>query len=523
MSQNNKSNNYQYNSCVSKGICSINPKTYALQAVLIEFLKNIAKYSLEIFKHKEINSNTKNILLNILPLAISNAELDETSFIIALNDLKKCLFDLIKLYNSTCTETAFVENILGLDVFSKTTDLIKSIKFGEILINDFQKSFSLEIRDLHKLILIILKSVSINLSDIESFDETFDDAYIIILQALNHLLKKDIQINDLKYFMNNLAKTDCLMMLKLRRIQENTYGKQEKTTVSFSTYPSKAALVVGNNIKELDRVLEALKNTDIDIYTHDDMMIALTFPFFKQNMQLKGQYGQGTENCLIDFATFPGPIILTKNSLHNIENLYRGRLFTTDYACPKGVIKINNNNFEEVIQSAQNAKGFKRGKQCESIDTGESFENIIACIDEKLNNNSYDKILIIGLEKNSETQKKYFEKLIKYAPENFLIISFFYSQNRPNCLNFQTCYDSFMILKVFEKIKNFDIKICAFLPSCDRYTISQIIYLASNGVKVFVGNCAPIMLNPTFINSLNKIYKINSLSSPREDIEKIIK
>ena len=129
-----------------------------------------------------------------MPLAISNAELDETSFIIALNDLKKCLFDLIKLYNSTCTETAFVENILGLDVFSKTTDLIKSIKFGEILINDFQKSFSLEIRDLHKLILIILKSVSINLSEIESFDETFDDAYIIILQALNHLLKKDIQM-----------------------------------------------------------------------------------------------------------------------------------------------------------------------------------------------------------------------------------------------------------------------------------------------------------------------------------------
>jgi hydroxylamine reductase (hybrid-cluster protein) len=61
------------------------------------------------------------------------------------------------------------------------------------------------------------------------------------------------------------------------------------------------------------------------------MMLAHTFPKFSEYKRLKGQYGQGLENCLLDFATFPGPIILTAHSLHNIENFYRGRLFTTDY------------------------------------------------------------------------------------------------------------------------------------------------------------------------------------------------
>ena len=130
------------------------------------------------------------------------------------------------------------------------------------------------------------------------------------------------------------------------------------------------------NIMELENILEGLKDTDIDVYTHDEMMLAYTFPKFSEYKNLKGQYGCGVENCLLDFATFPGPIILTKNSLHNIENFYRGRLFTTDYTFPKGVIKIDNNNFSEVIKSAKDAKGFKTGKICESVSVGYDIKKI---------------------------------------------------------------------------------------------------------------------------------------------------
>ena len=100
----------------------------------------------------------------------------------------------------------------------------------------------------------------------------------------------------------------------------------------------------------------------------NDMMLAHTFPKFSTYQHLRGQYGQGIENCLLDFATFPGPIILTKHSLHNIENFYRGRLFTTDYtSSPKGIIKIENNDFSDIIDSAKKSKGFKTGKQCETV------------------------------------------------------------------------------------------------------------------------------------------------------------
>ena len=67
-------------------------------------------------------------------------------------------------------------------------------------------------------------------------------------------------------------------MKLLRNKQEERYGKQRVNEVSYSTTPAKAILVVGSNIRELEDVLEAVKNQNIDVYTHDEMMIAHTFP-----------------------------------------------------------------------------------------------------------------------------------------------------------------------------------------------------------------------------------------------------
>ena len=114
------------------------------------------------------------------------------------------------------------------------------------------------------------------------------------------------------------------------------------------------------------------------------MMLANTFPAFKQYKNLKGQYGQGMENCLLDFATFPGPIILTRHSLYNVEHLYRGQLYTTDFAYSKGVIPIKDENYAPVIEASLNSKGFKTGKQCETVSIGYDYDKTIQEIKEKL-------------------------------------------------------------------------------------------------------------------------------------------
>ena len=40
-------------------------------------------------------------------------------------------------------------------------------------------------------------------------------------------------------------------------------------------------------------------------------------------------------------------------------------------------------------------------------------------------------------------------------------------------------------------------------------------------VKVYVGRCAPILLNPTLIETLGKFFSVKTLSSVKKDLETI--
>lgn len=519
----NNSPDFQYDSCISRGICSINPRTYALQAVLVLYLRFITKYALNLLQQGIVDKKAEELILDTITITVSNPEFTENSFASAITMFKEELPIIIKKYNDVCEKEDFANDKIGdVELFRETKTITDSIKYGEQEINKNLEKLSIEVRDLQKIMLIIAKSISINLMDLESFDKNYEKGYVTVLKLINKI-GEDSDVETLKNEIKEASVINNEIMHLVRLAQEERYGKQQEAEVSFTTYPSKAVLVVGSNIRELETVLEALKGKEIDVYTHDDMMLAHNFPKFDEYKHLKGQFGQGIENCLLDFATFPGPIILTKHSLHNIENLFRGLLFTTDITCPKGVIKIENNDFTRVIEAAENARGFKRGRQCETVKIGCNFDETVKKIIEKIEKTNYKQIFLIGLEKDSLEQKAYFDKLIKFAPEDVLIISFSNGIEKENSISINTCYDSYNMLRFYDNLKNFDLPITAFFPKCDRNTISQMIYLSQNEkTKVLVGKCTPIILNPSLMNVLQEMFKINGITSAKKDLEIIL-
>ena len=440
--------NFQYDSCISRGICSLNPKTSALQTVLVLYLRLFAKYAKEI-PIDLISEDAKLCILNTIAIAIYNTDFNENSFINSVNNFRKYLPEIMEEYHKLYPEIDIdAEKSKPLEIFRESSDIIRAIQFGERIFLRGQEKLSAQIRDFYNIMLVIANSISINLLDLKSYNKDFPIGFEAIFNLLSQI---DIQERDFELLKKDIEKAsqiDIELMKLLHQAQEEIYGRQKESEVSFSTTPNKAVLVVGSNIKELENILEAFKDENIDIYTHDEMMLAHTFPEFKKYPNLKGQFGQGIESCLIDFATFPGPIILTKHSLHNIENLYRGRLFTTDENCPQGVIKIKDNNFTQVIESARESKGFKHGKQCETVVVGYDFDEVCAKINEKLAQNKYDYIFLIGLDAYSLEQKVYYEKLTKLAPQNVLIISFSYDFEQENVLNINACFDSYSLLRV---------------------------------------------------------------------------
>ena len=170
----------------------------------------------------------------------------------------------------------------------------------------------------------------------------------------------------LKTQIEKLAVNDIELLKLINSVQIENYGEIGQSEVSYSTRPHKAIMVSGSNLCDFASVLEQTKDEDVDVYTNGNLLVAHLFPHFKEYKNLQGHFGNGITTTILDFATFPGAILLTKNEVQNIEYLYRGRLFTTDEISPKGVSKIENNDFSPLIESAKQAKGFAKGQKRDS-------------------------------------------------------------------------------------------------------------------------------------------------------------
>lgn len=512
----NKNNdfNFQYNSCISKGICSVSPRTSALQNVLVFYLNICAKYCLNLYNPENIDTNIKDFVLDTVVMCVSNPEFNETCFLNTLSEMHS----ILKKLNAAPPKQN--KELQIPDISAIKDNLTEALKFGEEISKRASLKLSNQVRDLYKILLLIAKSICINILDSDSLKINNNKHFFDVLKILNNITLEEKDYSNLIKIAKETAKTDIDIMHNLHSAQENRYGIQGISNVSYTTTPSKAVLVVGSNIRELETILNALSETDIDVYTHDEMMVAHTFPRFKTYQKLKGQYGYGLENCLIDFATFPGPIILTKHSLHNIENFYRGLLFSTEKISYKGVIRIKDDDFSGVINAANEAKGFKTGRICENVNIGYDFEQIKKEISEKLTANNYRKIIIIGLNEYNDESKKYFEELLNNIDKNTLIISFSYKKEGDNFICINACFDSYAVIRIYEFIKDYKIKKYVFMPKCNKKTFSEIIYLKSyTDTSVYIGNCIPIMINPTLKKTLESCFEIKTISSPKSDID----
>lgn len=520
----NYNEDYQYDSCVSQGICSVNPRTSSLQEVLVLYLKLAAYYALKLYQVGHSDERVRNLIMNTISVMVSNFEFSEKDFEALTGGFNEILPDIIKKYKSFCPDEdeTIPEALNSLLKFNQKIDIIKSIQLGEKEFLKKSKDIPSEIRDLYKILFVLAKSICINVLDLETFGVNADEGYLSILKLLNSLNTEEQDAEKIKTSVEEMAMVDDGLMKALNSAREERYGTQKVAEVSYSTVPGKAVLVVGSNIRELEDVLEAVKGKDIDVYTHDEMILANTYPKFGEYPNLKGQYGQGIENCLLDFATFPGPIVLTRHSLYNVEHLYRGLLYTTDFASSKGVIQIKDRDFSGMIEATERARGFKTGKQCESVTIGFDYESVIAKV--KDNIGKFSKLFIIGLGAYTLEQKAYFEKLFSQVPNDVLILSLSYCIPRDNIICLNACFDSYAVTRLTESLnKELSIPVTIFFPKCDRHTISQMVYLTQAvRADIYVGKCTPIMLNPNMINTFQKFFGIKGLSSVKKDLHEIL-
>lgn len=519
------------NECTSRGACSIAPNIASLQELIMYFIKQTAHYIIKLENSGAVNKSIKyNIINDISALVSINEFSEEQLFTLAvknyylLKDTKKAYFELCSNMNIACVE---LKNKVEFD---SSTTLSKAISIGEKIFLQNYTRYTISQKNLTEILYTVIKSTCINLIKLNDFDEFDEEMYQQILHSLDLFNHGKIQCQKIREEIKKLALSDYEARLKISEILINKFGGIEKVQVSHSTRKGKAILVSGNNFLDLKNLLERTKDENIDIYTHSNLMIVHALREFRNYKNLAGHYGDLSENSILDFATFPGSIFLTKNSRKNPEYLYRGRLFSNDYIIQKGVIEIIDNDYSELILSAKEAKGFSKGKIKPFTTLGYNEEELDKNFDEiitKLDNNEIKRLFIIGINIYSEVQKEYFQSLFSKLNKNEYAISFTSeTSNKDNILTINT--GNYMPLatgiinKLFSKHPITDERIYFFFTKCDVMTISNIITLNNyNAKNIYMSDCPPTIINPSVFKTFKKEYNIQTTTTAQKDLEKI--
>lgn len=516
----NSSNNFDYNECVSRGACSVSPTISKMQEVMFILLRQIAYYLVKLNEFGVKKFDIEKSIVSELALIDAAKDLSEVQILDAFSlhyiELVKSRKEYLKLCKENDKSCKDLKNLIKL---SPKTSLSAILKRGDKeFINNYRKNHT---RYLSDILSAIMKSVCVNLINLQDMGCFCENASNMIIESLNLFNQTRITSEKLTNYIKSLAETDKELLELINQAQMNNYGEIEEVSVSYSTRPNKAILVSGSNLADLKMVIDAVKDQEIDIYTNGNLLIAHAFPYFKNSKNLVGHFGSDVFSTVLDFATFPGAILLTKNESQNIEYLYRGRLFTTDDIAPKGIVKIEDNNFEPLIKSALQAKGFAKGQNRGNVTVGFDSKKLRLELDKILN---AEKIFIIGPSNLSMAQKDYFETFFENMPNNTAAISFAYNPKKDNVIAINLGSDYAILYNVlqiiFEKIPVNSDKLAFFLTKCDINSLSNIINLKNSGAKnIFLSDCPPMVINPAVLNSFTDFFKVNRMTSAKDDLK----
>ena len=524
-------NNNDINECSSRGACSVSPIISALETLSITFLQHISYYLLKLEDFGVKNQKIKSEIIGVLASFISINEFNNEQLYSIIQDEYYMLQETRKTYIGFCKNNDIKTKLLrqNLNILPNTT-IAEAIVVGEKLFLDNLKNNNHEVKNLKEILFSVIKSLAINLSFIQSFNFDDDIYYIEILSALSLLNTKNLKKSEILMCIDKLANKDNELLFKLYEVMSKEFGIVHKVSVSHSSRPGKAILVSGDSLSDLLLVLKAIKGKNIDVYTHSNLLVAHLFAEFGKYPQLIGHYGNSTENCIVDFATFPGAILLTKNSRTYNEYFYRGRLFTTNNIVPKGVIKIDQSNFEPLVESALFAKGFTKGKIKRDTVLGyeeNEIDVLFADIADKFLNNMIKRLYIVGLDPHSESQNAYFSEFFEKLSSDEFVISFSYSSLRENVysINIANCIPLFTYLvdKLFKIIPISGENIYLILTTCDIMSLSSLIAAKNKGARnILLAKCPPTIINPSVVQTLSDCYNVKLIGkNPEEDLNNL--
>lgn len=526
------------------GMCGKTAETSDLQDLLVACLQSLSAWAVKARSLNIIDADIDAYVPKAFFATLTNVNFDSHRIIgfaqhaITLRDqlIYQCSL------NESPVQMTHPLAYLQLDGSDITTLLNQAKEFA---LNKDKTEIGDDIHGLRMLCLYGLKGAAAYLEHARVLEQTNSDVYAQFHHIMAWLGSQPSNLDELTSKAMEIGQMNFQIMAMLDNGETSIYGHPTPINVNVKPVAGKAILISGHDLKDLRMLLEQTENTGINIYTHGEMLPAHGYPELRKFKHLVGNYGSGWQNQQTEFASFPGPIIMTSNCIIDpFVGSYQERIWTRSIVGWPGVNHLTGDDFSAVIEQAHTLAGFPYTELEHQITVGFGRQTLLSAADSVIDLVAQKKlrhIFLVGGCDGSRGERSYYTDFARNTPDDCAILTLGCGKYRFNKLDFGTidglprlldvgqCNDAYsaIILAVHlsEKLGCTvnDLPLTLVLSWFEQKAIVILLTLLSLGVKnIHVGPTAPPFLTDNLLTFLNQQFGLKAITTVEHDMAAIL-
>ncbi|MDD6071964.1 MAG: hydroxylamine reductase [Clostridiales bacterium] len=409
-----------------------------------------------------------------------------------------------------------------------------------------------DIRSLKSLILFGIRGIAAYAYHAAVLGYTDKEVNAFFYKALFAIGMKDWGMQELLPIVMETGEINLKCMALLDKANTETYGSPKPTKVALTVEKGPFIVISGHDLYDLKQLLEQTKDRGINIYTHGEMLPAHAYPELKKYSHLKGNFGTAWQNQQKEFADIPAPVIFTTNCLMPPKESYADRVFTTEVVSYPEIVHIGEEkDFTPVIEKALELGGYPEDMHFTGINGGSTVmtgfaHNAVLSNAEKVieavKKGGIRHFFLVGGCDGAKLGRNYYTEFVKQTPPDSIVLTLACGKYRFNDLDLGTigglprimdmgqCNDAYSAIKVavalaeaFECGVN-DLPLSMVLSWYEQKAVCILLTLLHLGIKdILLGPSLPAFISPNVLEFLVQNYNIASISTPEEDLRRILK
>lgn len=531
--------------CTIKGVCGKDDETANRMDLLLFITKGVSVVATLLRNARvEIPAHINHFVVDALFSTITNANFD-------IESITRRIVKGIELRDQLKDEAG--KRGIELPVIDELVWKGDESTFeGKALTVGILREANPDIRSLKELIIYGLKGMAAYVEHAGNLGFEEIDLHRFIQFALAETLRKDLSAEQLTALVLETGSYGVKAMALLDKANTNSYGNPEITQVNIGVRNNPAILISGHDLKDMEELLAQTDGTGVDVYTHSEMLPANYYPAFKKYKHFVGNYGNAWWQQREEFESFNGPILFTTNCIvPPLEGAsYKDRVYTTNSTGFPGWKHIpsreddKTKDYSEIIAHAKRCAAPKEIEHGQ-ITGGFAHNQVMALADkvvDAVKSGAIRKFVVMAGCDGRMKSRNYYTEFASELPSDCVILTAGCAKYRynklplgdiggiPRVLDAGQCNDSYSLAVIAMKLQEaFGLEDINQLPIVyniawyEQKAVIVLLALLSLGVKnIHLGPTLPAFLSPNVAQVLVENFGIGTISTPDEDIEKLI-